>query len=49
MKLALFGINMGPCSTPEASVRVAQAAEAAGFESVWAGEHVMSIQPHFPH
>ena len=36
MKLGLFGINMGPCSTPEVAARVAQAAEAAGFESVWA-------------
>ena len=48
MKLALFGINMGPCSTPEASVRVAQAAEAAGFESVWAGEHVVLPDPQAP-
>lgn len=48
MKLALFGINMGPCSTPEASVRVAQAAEAAGFESVWAGEHVVLPDPQEP-
>lgn len=48
MKLALFGINMGPCSTPKASVRVAQAAEAAGFESVWAGEHVVLPDPQAP-
>lgn len=45
MKLGLFGINMGPCSTPNASARVAQAAEAAGFESVWAGEHVVLPEP----
>ena len=48
MKLGLFGINMGPCSTPDASVRVAQAAEAAGFESVWAGEHVVLPDPQEP-
>ena len=48
MKLGLFGINMGPCGTPEASARVAQAAEAAGFESVWAGEHVVLPDPQEP-
>ena len=48
MKLGLFGINMGPCSTPDASARVAQAAEAAGFESVWAGEHVVLPEPQEP-
>ncbi len=48
MKLGIFGINMGPCSTPEASARVAQAAEAAGFESVWAGEHVVLPDPQEP-
>ena len=48
MKLGLFGINMGPCSTPEGSARVAQAAEAAGFESVWAGEHVVLPDPQEP-
>ena len=48
MKFGLFGINMGPCSTPEASARVAQAAEAAGFESVWAGEHIVLPEPQEP-
>jgi len=33
MKFGLFAINMGPCSDPVTAVRVAQAAEAAGFES----------------
>ena len=41
MKFGLFGINMGPCSDPVTAVRVAQAAEAAGFESVWTGEHIV--------
>ena len=48
MKLGLFGINMGPCSTPDASAQVAQAAEAAGFESVWAGEHIVLPDPQEP-
>ncbi len=45
MKFGLFGINMGPLSDPDASVEVAQAAEAAGFESIWAGEHVVLPEP----
>ena len=45
MKFGLFAINMGPCSQPETAVRVAQAAEAAGFESVWTGEHVVLPDP----
>jgi probable F420-dependent oxidoreductase len=48
MKIALFGINMGPLSDPAASLRVAQAAEAAGFESLWAGEHVVLPEPQTP-
>src|SRR2546428_90260 len=30
----------GPCADPEFAIRVAVAAEEAGFESVWTGEHV---------
>ena len=45
MKFGLFGINMGPLSDPDASVEVAQTAEAAGFESIWAGEHVVLPDP----
>ena len=48
MKFGLVGINMGPCSTPAAVARVAQAAEAAGFESLWAGEHVVLPEPQVP-
>ncbi|MGE0683835.1 MAG: TIGR03619 family F420-dependent LLM class oxidoreductase [Candidatus Binatia bacterium] len=48
MKFGLFSTNMGPCSTPEPAVRVAQAAEAAGFESLWAGEHVVLPEPQVP-
>jgi probable F420-dependent oxidoreductase len=39
---------MGPCSQPETAARVAQAAEAAGFESVWTGEHVVLPDPQVP-
>ena len=45
MKFGLFGINFGPCANPEVAARVAQAAEAAGFDSVWTGEHVVLIDP----
>lgn len=45
MKFGFFGINMNVCSNPEVAARVAQAAEAAGFESVWTGEHVVLPDP----
>jgi len=45
MELGLFGINMGPLANPESSARVAQAAETAGFDSLWAGEHVVLPEP----
>jgi probable F420-dependent oxidoreductase len=45
MKLGLFGINMNVCSDPTVAARVAKAAEAAGFESVWTGEHVVLPDP----
>ena len=48
MKLGLFGINFGPCADPAAAARVATAAEAAGFESVWTGEHVVLPDPQAP-
>ncbi len=48
MRLGLFSINMGPCSHPEALVEAARAAEAAGFDSLWAGEHVVLPDPQVP-
>jgi len=45
MKIGLFAINYGTCADPEVAVRVARHAEAAGFESVWAGEHVVLPDP----
>jgi probable F420-dependent oxidoreductase len=48
MKLGLFGINFGPCGDPEVAARVARAAEAAGYESVWTGEHVVLPDPQVP-
>lgn len=46
--IALFGINMGPASEPSSMVRIAQAAEAAGYESVWTGEHIVLPDPQVP-
>jgi probable F420-dependent oxidoreductase len=48
MHFGLFGINMGVCSQPEVAVQAARAAEAAGFESVWTGEHVVLPDPRVP-
>ncbi len=45
MKLAYFGINLGPCADPDIAARVARAAEAAGLESLWTGEHVVLPDP----
>jgi probable F420-dependent oxidoreductase len=48
MRFGLFGINFGACAQPETAARVAQAAERAGFESVWTGEHVVLPDPQAP-
>jgi probable F420-dependent oxidoreductase len=48
MQFGLFGINFGPCADPEVAARVAIAAEDAGFESVWTGEHVVLPDPRVP-
>jgi probable F420-dependent oxidoreductase len=48
MRLGLFSINMGLCSEPATLAAAAGAAEAAGFDSVWAGEHVVLPDPQVP-
>jgi probable F420-dependent oxidoreductase len=48
MKLGVFGINTGPLAEPDAMLRVARAAEQAGFDSVWTGEHVVLPDPQAP-
>jgi probable F420-dependent oxidoreductase len=48
MKLGLFGINFGPCVDPGCATRVARAAEAAGFDSLWTAEHVVLPDPQTP-
>ena len=39
---------MGPCATPEAAASIAKAAENAGFDSVWTGEHIVLPEPQVP-
>jgi probable F420-dependent oxidoreductase len=41
LKFGISGISGGATSYPEALVNVAQAAEAAGLDSLWAGEHIV--------
>lgn len=48
VKLGLFSVNMGAASGPEELIEVARAAEAAGFDSVWAGEHIVLPDPQVP-
>jgi len=48
MKFGLFGMNMRPCVTPETIAAVARAAEEAGFESFWGGEHLALADPQTP-
>ena len=40
--------NQDACSHPDGAARVARAAEAAGFESLWCGEHVVLPDPQAP-
>ena len=48
MRFGLFGINFGACALPATAVAVARAAEAAGFDSLWTGEHVVLPDPQVP-
>ncbi|MDQ4037495.1 MAG: TIGR03619 family F420-dependent LLM class oxidoreductase [Actinomycetota bacterium] len=46
MNLGLFGINMGALAEePQRAVQAARVAEAAGWESVWTGEHFAIADP----
>ncbi len=48
LKFGLFSMNMDACSYPESAARIARLAEAAGFDSLWAGEHVVLPDPPVP-
>lgn len=45
MKLGLFGVTMGRFAAPEVCALAARTAEAAGYESIWTGEHVCLPDP----
>ena len=45
MKIGIFGFNMRGFAEPDVMARVLQTADASGYESVWAGEHVVLIDP----
>jgi probable F420-dependent oxidoreductase len=48
MHFGLFSTNAYACSYPDAVAAVARAAEAAGLESLWGGEHVVLPDPQAP-
>src|SRR5688572_8041413 len=48
MRFGLFSINAYASADPRTLGRLARAAEAAGFESLWAGEHVVLPDPQAP-
>lgn len=48
LQLGLFGINMFEGADPASMLRIAQHAEAAGFDSVWTGEHIVLPDPQAP-
>src|ERR671914_1175446 len=43
--IGLFAINSHACAEPEAAARVAALAERLGYDSLWAGEHVVVPSP----
>ncbi len=47
MKFGLYGLHRGPGITPGVFTRRAVAAEDAGFESLWVGDHI-ALPPHLP-
>jgi probable F420-dependent oxidoreductase len=48
MKFGLHSVNLNTCSYPDAAARLARAAEAAGFESLWVADHVVLPDPPVP-
>jgi len=45
MRFGFFGVNAGVLADPDTMVQVARAAEDAGWESIWTGEHVVVADP----
>ncbi|WP_149264158.1 LLM class F420-dependent oxidoreductase [Actinomadura sp. K4S16] len=43
--LGLFAVNMYACAEPQVAARIAALAEDLGYDSVWAGDHVVLPRP----
>ncbi|MGI5203587.1 LLM class F420-dependent oxidoreductase [Spirillospora sp. CA-108201] len=43
--LGLFAVNMHACADPQVAARIAALAEELGYDSVWAGDHVVLPRP----
>ena len=43
--IGLFAINSHSCAEPQAAARIATLAESLGYDSLWAGEHVVVPSP----
>jgi probable F420-dependent oxidoreductase len=48
MKFGLHSVNLYTCGYPDNAARLARAAEAAGFESLWVADHVVLPDPPLP-
>jgi len=48
MDIALFSVNSGACADPDVAAEFARTAEELGYESLWAGEHVVLPDPRVP-
>lgn len=48
VQFGLFSMNMVACLDPGVSARIGQLAERVGFDSLWAGEHVVLPDPQVP-
>jgi probable F420-dependent oxidoreductase len=48
LQFGLFSMTTGACTYPAAAARIARAAETAGFDSLWGGEHVVLPDPQAP-
>lgn len=48
MRLGVFGLNAGTTFGPAETVRLARLVEELGYDSIWAGEHVVVPSPRVP-
>jgi probable F420-dependent oxidoreductase len=48
MNFGLHSVNLHTCASPDAAARLARAAEAARFESLWVADHVVLPDPPAP-